>query len=278
MYAPPTTPPASGDAIDSYAITFFPDSFHSPTLNEFFPDAVLFEGTIFELNRIRLAMLLGTVVVALLFILASRRATVVPRGGQNVAEAGIDFVRKSITLEIMGKQGLKYLPYLVTLFFFILATNLFSIITPVNIAPTALIGIPLVLALCTWALYLSEGIRANGFGGYFKKSLFPPGVPKPMYILVTPIEALTVLIIQPFSLTLRLMANMLAGHMMLVLFFSGASYLLVHGDGALPVVGFGSAVMGFGFTLFELVVALLQAYIFTLLTAVYLNAAISHEH
>ncbi|NYI06425.1 F0F1 ATP synthase subunit A [Allostreptomyces psammosilenae] len=252
--------------------------FHAPSLAEFFPEAVLFEGTIFELNRIRIAMVLITVVVAVFFAVAMRRGSLVPRGVQNVAEAGIDFVRNQIALEFLGKRGNAYLPYLVTLFFLIFTINALAIIPGVNIAGTSTIGLPFLLAVITWACYHVAGIRELGFGGYFRGQLAPPGMPAFILPLYGLIELLQILVLRPFSLMVRLMANMMAGHIMLVLFFSGASYLLLDGEGFLRLAGVGSAVMGLGFTFFELFVAFLQAYIFTLLTAVYLDMATSHEH
>ncbi|GAA2472504.1 F0F1 ATP synthase subunit A [Streptomyces sp. NPDC059506] len=253
--------------------------FHTPSISEFFPDAVLFEGTVFELNRIRIALVLVTLVIAALFAIAMRNPQRVPRGGQNVAETAIDFVRNSIALETLGRvKGTRYLPYLVTLFFFVLGANILAIVPGVNIAASSTIGLPFLLAMITWAIYHVDGVREHGLFGYIKVQTVVPGVPKALAPVVILLEALQALIIRPFSLMLRLLANMMAGHILLVLFFSGASYLLLHGGGLLPVAGAGSAVMGLAFTGFELFVAALQAYIFTLLTAMYINMAISHEH
>ncbi|WP_320784621.1 F0F1 ATP synthase subunit A [Streptomyces sp. CRN 30] len=269
--------------LNAHALTPTPlaagDGFHTPSIAEFFPDAVLFEGTIFELNRIRMALVLVTLVIAALLFIAMRKPKVVPRGGQNVAEVAIDFVRNQIAFESLGKkEGNRYLPYLVTLFFLIFGANVLAITPGVNIAATSTIGLPFLLAILTWTIYHVQGIREHGVLGYVKVQTVVPGVPKQISPLVILLEALQALIIRPFSLALRLMANMMAGHILLVLFFSGASYLLLEGGGLLPVAGVGSAVMGFAFTAFELFVAALQAYIFTLLTAVYINMAISHEH
>ncbi len=118
----------------------------------------------------------------------------------------------------------------------------------------------------------------HGVGGYLKASLFPPGVPWYMYVLITPIEFLQVFIFRPVTLALRLLANMMAGHLMLVLCFSATSFLLLEGGGAIKLTAGLTFVAGFGVTLFEILVAVLQAYIFTLLTAVYLNMALEEEH
>ncbi|WP_069815267.1 F0F1 ATP synthase subunit A [Streptomyces sp. TP-A0874] len=240
---------------------------------------MLFEGTIFELTRIRIALVLMTLLIAALFAIAMRNPQRVPRGGQNVAEVAIDFVRNTVASESLGKkEGNRYLPYLVTLFFFVLGANVLAITPGVDIAASSTIGLPFLLAMLTWLIYHVQGIREHGVFGYIKVQTVVPGVPKLLAPVVILLEALQALIIRPFSLMLRLMANMMAGHILLVLFFSGASYLLLHGEGLLPVAGAGSAVMGLLFTGFELFVAALQAYIFTLLTAMYINMAIGHEH
>lgn len=254
------------------------DGFHAPEVDEFFPEAVLFDGTIFELNRIRLTMLAATALVGLVFYLAFRKPQVVPRGMQNLGEMAVDFVKFQIIDEVIGKEGRRFLPYLVTLFFMILGFNIMGIIPPFNIAASSVVALPLLLAMLTYVLFNYVGIKEQGLGRYLHSNLFPPGVPKPIYLLITPIEFVSTFILRPLTLTIRLLGNMMAGHMMLVLFFSGASYLLLDAEALLKPVGLASAAMGFGFTLFEILVAVLQAYIFTLLTAVYLAGAMSPEH
>ncbi|KWX04080.1 ATP synthase F0 subunit A [Carbonactinospora thermoautotrophica] len=252
--------------------------FHAPTIDEFFPEGVLFEGTIFELNRIRLVMIVMTIVVGGFFWLAFRKPQVVPRGLQNVGEVAIDFVKFQIVDEVIGKEGRRFLPYLTTLFFLILAFNIAGIIPPLQIAGTSVIALPMLLAICTWVLFNYTGIKEQGLGHYLKVNLFPSGLPKVMYVLVTPIEFASTFILRPVTLTLRLLGNMMAGHMVLLLFFAGTSYLLFDAGALLKPIGLLSFGMGFAFTAFEILVAVLQAYIFTLLTAVYLAGAMSAEH
>jgi F-type H+-transporting ATPase subunit a len=230
------------------------------------------------MTRINLIGLLMTGLLCLFFVAAFRNPQVVPRGLQNVGEVAVDFVRHQIIDEVMGHEGRKYTAYLSTLFFMILFWNISGIIPFLNMPATAVIGVPLFLALTSYVVFNVQGIRALGAGGYFKENLFPPGVPKPIYALLTPIEAISTFILRPFTLTVRLLANMVAGHLMLVLFFSGAWYLIVQsGNPFLATVGLVSFFAGFAFTLFEIIVATLQAYIFTLLTAVYIAGATSHH-
>mgnify|MGYP005824100567 CR=1 FL=1 len=130
------------------------------------------------------------------------------------------------------------------------------------------------LAVVAWIAFVVAGIRAHGVFGFVRTSLFPSGVPWPVYIILAPIELVSTFILRPATLTIRLMANMLAGHLLLVLFFSMTSWLFLEASGALKAVGvltFGAA---FAFTIFEIFVAALQAYIFTLLTAVYISLSV----
>ncbi|WNB84957.1 F0F1 ATP synthase subunit A [Cellulomonas sp. ATA003] len=246
--------------------------FHAPTIGEFFPTAIAFGGTAFEFNRIMLVRVVAALALCLLFWLAARRATLVPGRGQGVAEIALDFVRVNIAREILGENARKYLPMLTTIFFAILAFNVTGIIPFLNIAGTSLIGLPVLLALWVYVMYLGAGVKAHhGVGGFLKSNLFPPGVPKLLYVLITPIEVLQVFVIRPATLALRLTANMIAGHLLLVLCFAATHFFFFEATGALKAVGALSLAAGLAFTLFELLVAALQAYIFALLAAVYIS-------
>lgn len=238
----------------------------------------MFEGTIFEITRITLVQLIATALIAAFFLIAFRNPQIVPRGVQNLGEMAVDFVKVHIIDTIMGVSGRRYLPYLVTLFFFILAMNMAGIVPGLNIAGTSVVAIPILMAIVAWLTFNIAGIRKHGFLHYMKMNLFPPGVPAPIYVLLTPIEFFSTFILRPVTLTIRLLANMMAGHLMLVLFFSGATYLLLDASWALKPFGVGAAVMGFFITAFEILVAFLQAYIFTLLTALYISGAESESH
>jgi F-type H+-transporting ATPase subunit a len=140
------------------------------------------------------------------------------------------------------------------------------------------IGLPIIFALWVYFLYLWQGVKKFGVGGYLKHSLFPPGVPWPIYILLTPVEALQVFILRPATLVIRLLANMMAGHLLLALCFAATSFLFFEASGALKAFGAVTFVAGFAFFLLEVFVAALQAYVFSILTAVYLQMSISEEH
>jgi F-type H+-transporting ATPase subunit a len=222
-----------------------------------------------------LAATIGTVV----FLLAGRQsAKTAPRGIRNVAESTVEFIENGVVMQTMGRDGLGWTPFLLSLFTFIYLCNVPGIIPFLQMPATARMALPAALALMVWVVYNGAGIKHQGFGGYFKSVLFPPGVPKALYILVTPIEFISAIIVRPFSLAVRLFANMLAGHILLVTFALLTEALFQAKDKIL--IPFGILPMGMLIFLtgFEVLVAFLQAYIFTILTAVYIGGAVHPEH
>jgi F-type H+-transporting ATPase subunit a len=231
------------------------------------------------LNKTGLLMVLASVIVLLFFLIAGRARALVPSGVQNLGEMVFEFITDGIIMQTMGEDGMVFLPYLTTLFMFILVCNLFEIIPVLQFPPMARMALPMVLALVTYILFNFMGIKKQGVGHYFKNSLFPPGVPKALYILVTPIELLSTFIVRPFSLAVRLFANELAGHLLLVTFAVLTDTLLFHNSITFfKPIAVLPALMDVGLTGFELLVAVLQAFIFTILTAVYLGLAMHPEH
>jgi len=175
------------------------------------------------------------------------------------------------------KDGDRFLPILTTFFFLILFMNITGIIPGLNIAGTSVIAMPLLLALVAYVMFIYAGIRKSP-GNFFKNSLMPPGVPWPLYIIIIPLEFLSTFIIRPVTLTLRLLMNMIVGHLMLVLFFAATQFFIFSLGGFWSLLGVGTLAFGFAFTLFEILVAFLQAYVFTILTAVYIQLAVAEEH
>jgi F-type H+-transporting ATPase subunit a len=253
--------------------------FHPPSIDEFFPPIVLFEGTPFALNRIMIIRLIVTVVLVLFIAVATRSLRVVPSRASSIVEFPFNFVRQNVAFDVLGeKDGRRFLPLLTTIFFVVIGMNLTSVIPFLNIAGTSVIGLPLLLAVIVWCAFMYAGLKKHP-GAFLKNSLFPPGVPWPLYIIVTPIELISTFILRPITLTLRLTMNMLVGHLLLVLFFSATWFFFFQqGPNLFTVFGIGTFIFGFAFTLFELFVAALQAYIFTLLTAVYLQLSLAEEH
>lgn len=233
-----------------------------------------FGGT--PINKVIFLTFLSALIVFLFFFMAGRKQSLVPKGVQNAGESIIGFVEDGIVLQTMGPDGLRWVPFMTTLFSFIFVTNIWGIIPVAQMPVNARIALPAFLAVLVFFLYNIVGIKSQGLFGYLKSSLFPPGVPAFLYILVTPIELITVFLVRPFSLAVRLFANLLAGHLLLVtfavltaaLFTADAFYVLA----ALP---FAALVF---LTAFELLVAVLQAFVFTILAAVYIGGSMHPEH
>jgi F-type H+-transporting ATPase subunit a len=220
----------------------------------------------------------ATIATILLFVLGTRRKdALVPSGVlQNSAESGVGFVRNQIIMQTMGTDGLKYLPYLTALFFFIFFSNITEIIPGVQFPANARFGIPMVLALATWLIYNVVGVVKQGPLHYLKNSLVPPGVPKAILPLVMIIELVSTFLVRPFSLMVRLFANMLAGHLILVTF--GALCAALFAAKVTVVIMPFSFLLLVAMTGFEILVSFLQAFIFTILTAVYIDSSMHPSH
>jgi F-type H+-transporting ATPase subunit a len=253
--------------------------FEPPSIAEFFPPVVLFDGTPFAMNRVMLIRFLVMVLLVLFIALGTRNLRVIPSRLQSVVEFPFTFVRVNIAEDILGRaEGRRFLPLLTTIFFTVIAMNLTGVVPGLNIAGTSVIGLPLLMAVIVWATFIYAGLKKHP-GAFLKNSLFPPGVPWYLYFIVTPIELVSTFILRPITLTLRLTMNMLVGHLLLVLFFTATWFFFFQqGPNLASVFGIGTLAFGFAFTLFELFVAALQAYIFTLLTAVYLQLSLAEEH
>jgi F-type H+-transporting ATPase subunit a len=237
--------------------------------------AFLFEDTPLAVNKVVLVYLFAVLLTMAVFLLGNKRK-LVPSGMQNIAESSVNFVEDGIVMPTMGPDGLKYTPFLMSIFFFVFFTNIFEIIPVIQMPASARIALPMFLALTVWVVFIVVGIVKQGPIGYFKNALFPPGVPKALYILVAPIEFVSTFLVRPFSLMVRLFANLLAGHILLVTFAVLSSALIVGKWYAiflpLPVI----AVIFF--TAFELLVSFLQAYVFALLTGVYIGSSLHADH
>ena len=235
------------------------------------------EGTWYAFNKIGLIALMATAATLTLFFLAGKKRALVPTGVQNVAEMSVDFIREGIIAQTMGskKEDVAWTGYLTGLFFFILFCNVTGIIPLLQMPATARMGIPMILALTSWFLFLFMGFKKNGLG-YFKAALVPSGVPKAILPLVVVIEVVSTFLVRPFSLAVRLFANMLAGHLLLVTF--AILTAAVWSASPLVLVAPFTFVTLIALTLFEIVVSLLQAFIFTILTAVYINLASHADH
>lgn len=253
-------------------------TFEAPTKNDFdFPG--LFSHNGWFTKPILIVVLMSIVCFAFYFA-AAHNAKVVPGRLQFAGESVYGFIRNDVALDAIGHQGLRFAPYLATLFSFIALNNVAGIVPLLQIPSTSHIAFPLVLAVFSWALFLFLGIKHHGPVAYFRDMMFPKGIPWPVYILLAPIEFFSTVIVRPLTLMLRLTFNMFAGHLVLVLFISAADYLLLHYSNTAvgAPVGVLSLLLSFVLTGFEAFVQLLQAYVFTLLTALYIGGALADEH
>ena len=224
------------------AVPAFTQHPHSPSVEDFFPEAHFGEGTLMEFNRLTFVrLIMGVVLCLVLGLAAARRFKLVPGRGQALLEIIADFVRSNVAFMLLGnKNGHRFAPLLGTLFLGVLAMNLSGVIPGLN---------------------------------FFASQLFPPGLPKAMYLLITPIEFLSNFIVRPVTLTLRLLCNMVSGHLLLGMTFFGTTSLLLHLQASSTISLLTGAAM-IVVTLFEVFVAVLQAYIFTILSAVYIKLSI----
>ena len=249
-----------------------------PAVSQLVQWKVLFGTGPFAVTRVTIQIVLSVIIVVAFFVIAGRKKSLVPTGVQNLAESTVDFVQEGIILESMGPEGLGWTPFMTTLFSFILVLNLWEVLPGFQMPVTAHIAIPVELALLVWVLFNFVGIKSQGFFGYFKSMAFPPGVPWPLYILITPIEIISTLFVRPLSLSVRLFANMLAGHLLLVTFAILTDALITANTAALKPLFVLPFFMLVFLTAFEILVSVLQAYIFTILTAVYIGGARHPEH
>ena len=247
-----------------------PADFEFPAL---FGDNQLFTKSSFLL-------LLAAVVVLGYFLLSTRRMALVPGKGQYVMESSYNFVRDSIGRDIIGTRDfLKWVPLLVTLFFFILVNNLFGMFPLLQFPSFSRVGFAYGLAILVWVIYNAVGIQKHGFGGYLKHTTVPSGVGGAVLPLIIVLEFFSNIVVRPITLSLRLFANMFAGHLLIILFATGAEYLLFEASGIVNHIAGGlSFVLGVAVGFLELLVEFLQAFVFTLLTATYIGGALAEEH
>jgi F-type H+-transporting ATPase subunit a len=228
------------------------------------------------LNKVGLIYIFAMAATLTLFLVGGSKKQMVPRGIQNIAESSVDFVRNQIIMQTMGPDGLGYLPLLTTMFFFIFFSNITEIIPFVQFPANARFAMPIALALMVWVIFNVVGIAKQGPIHYLKNSCVPPGVPKAILPLVVIIEVVSVFLVRPFSLAVRLFANMLAGHLILVTFSVLCAALFAKSI-TLVILPFSFALL-VGLTGFEILVSFLQAFIFTILAAVYIGSSMHPEH
>ena len=229
----------------------------------------------FGFTKPMLLAIVAALVVILFFWAAFRKPKLVPRGVQSLGEIAILAIRDQILRPSLGRRGDSYLPFLVSLFFFIYIMDVMELIPVLQFPVPSRVGFVWPLVFIVYFLYLYLGFKHQGVGGYFK-SMIPPGVPWPIYIILVPVELLRFFVFQPFTLGVRLFGNMFAGHLLLTIFTIASWYLLSLSVGLLYAVGsFALAIFVF---LLETLVTLLQAFIFTTLTATYIASSVEPAH
>lgn len=249
--------------------------FPAPGLHSFLFKPIATVGGV-ELNKVMLLAAITTILVVSFFWAAFGKAKVVPGKLQMIGEAGYDFVRRGIVYETLGKrEGEKYVPLMVSLFFFIWIMNVWSVIPLAQFPVSSIIAYPIVLAAIVYITWVALTFKKHGFIGFFKnvtgydKSL---GAVLPMVMII---EFFSNLLVRPFTHAVRLFANMFAGHLMLVMFTVASWYLL--NSYMIPAAGV-SFIMTVVMIGFELFVQAVQAYVFVLLACSYIQGALAEHH
>ena len=243
------------------------------------PDASIFEIEPYfgQITKPVVLLLLGSVLIMAFFLAAFGKPKLIPGKLQSVGEMGYLFIRDGISREVIGKDGDRFVPLLFTIFFFVWIGNLWGIIPGAQFPVNSRFAFPVGLAIMVWCIYMYLGVRHQGPIKFFTNMMFPPGMPKPIYVILAPIELISNVIVRPATLAIRLFANMFAGHLLLTVFTVAAFYLA--SPNIIGILGSATSfVMTVIMTAFEALIQALQAYIFTLLTAVYIAGSLHAEH
>jgi F-type H+-transporting ATPase subunit a len=229
----------------------------------------------FSFTKPMLLAIISALVVIVFFWFAFRKPKLIPGRTQSLGEMAILAVRDQILRPSLGRKGDSYLPLLVSLFFFIYLMNVMELIPVFQFPVTSRIGFVWPMVFIVYFLYLYLGFKHQGTWGYIR-NMIPPGVPAPVLVILIPVELLRFFVFQPFTLGVRLFGNMFAGHLLLTIFTLATWYMLDLSIGLLYSVGsFALAIFVF---LLETLVTLLQAFIFTTLTATYIAASVEPAH
>lgn len=266
--APPVPPPMPAEGFKAPGV----EDFNLPPIFEGIP-------VLEWVDKVSIQFIVAALFVWAFFALATKDPKVVPGRLQFLAEKFQGIVRDQIARDNIGPEFRKYVPYLVALFAFILVNNVFGILPFVQFPSFSHPGMAYALAAITWLIYNYVGIKKQGFGGYIQLMTWPPGVPAWVRVILTPIEFLSNFILRPVTLSLRLFGNMLAGHLLLLVFIFGGEYMLtVADDLILNVLSPFAFLFAIVMTFFEAFIQVVQAYIFTVLTASYIGASLADEH
>lgn len=257
------------------ATTSAAEEFHAPGPGIF--DLPGIAGS--EITKPMVQLVLAAILVFGFFYLAARKRAMVPGKLQYAGESAYGFVRNSVARDIIGSHDFqKFVPYLVAVFFFILVNNLFASIPFIQFPTFSRASMAYALAGMSWVIYNGVGIARHGLIGYLKLQSVPSGVSPAMYPLLVPLEFFSNILVRPVTLALRLFCNMFAGHILLVLFATGGLYLIETASPVNIVAGSLAWVLAIAISFLEILVQFLQAYVFTLLNAMYIQGALADEH
>jgi F-type H+-transporting ATPase subunit a len=249
-----------------------------PKVEDFYLPSILPWGAeSYWFTKITLLVWASVALIIIFFLVSYRKPKLVPTKKQWLAESVYGFVRNNIAVEMIGPRGVAFAPYLTTLFCFILLNNFFGIVPLIQLSPNSHIAFPAFLAVISYVMFIYVGARHHGgLLKYFKFALVPNA---PWFILplLIPIEFFSNFIVRPFSLAVRLFANMFAGHMLLLVFTLGG-FAMISANAWFTPFAIVSWVMTIALTFLEFLVIVLQAYVFTVLTASYVQGALADEH
>jgi F-type H+-transporting ATPase subunit a len=254
------------------------EGFHPPGPEDFWWPIVGSDTSAWTLTRPAVMALFSVALIGWFFLAATKRRSIVPGKLQFVGEGIYGFIREGVGRDLIGSKDFRrFMPLLFAQFTFILLNNVFGILPFVQFPTMSRIAFPIGLTVLTYLVFHAVGFSKKGFVGYFK-DLVPPGLPSWIVPFIFLLEFVDKFITRPITLSLRLFANMFAGHLLLLVFILGAEHMILDLGPALKVVGVLSAALAVLMTFFELLVEVLQAYIFTLLTALYIGGALAEEH
>jgi len=228
-----------------------------------------------NVTKPELIAVLCVIIIIAFFWVAFAKPKMIPGKTQSLGEMAVLAVRDNIVRPVLGVKGDSYMPFLTSLFFWIFVMNLMELIPVLQFPSMSRIGFVWPLVLMVYVLYWYLGLKSQGVWGYFR-TMIPPGVPWFILPILIPVEFLRFFVVQPFTLGVRLFANMFAGHLLLTIFYLATWYMLSLSVGLLYFVG--SAFMVVFVFLLELLVDLLQAFIFTTLTATYIADSLERAH
>lgn len=248
--------------------------YHPPGLDSLHTPAVLPWGAAEGLTKQMILVILSVIIISVFFVLAARKGKLVPGRLQFAGEMGYNFVRNSVAKDVIGSRDyMKYVPFLFSIFFFVLVNNIYGTIPVLQLPTLSHVGGAYFLAGMVWFVWIILGFKKHGIR-YLKLATVPSGVPWYLLPMIIPIEVISNFLVRPITHSLRLFATMLSGHLIVMVAGSGIAFLVATGNilaqGTSVLILAGAVAMYF----LEALIMVLQAYIFVLLTAIYIEGAL----